>query len=249
MIEVLKEFKVCPPKIAAQLARAGGWNRYGEPNYRVVWGWSRLTWIGGKWEDWEHGRLKSIAYEYRQVPKYEAFDRWHVEKWMPPEFYGSPREWEQNTLEIPEDEYGNPEVGAPALLSLGPYPARGDYEHSFTVQTPNGEHLGLTAAVVEYVIAAIERSRYLVHKDKALSLQKLRDRQAAVELEWERHADAVLGDAFDGIGQGPRVYMPGEKPMRDAKLLGPDGRPAARGILAKPQGVVEPTREQTLSLS
>ena len=36
---------------ARALALAGGRNRFGEPNYRAVWGWSRLDWIGGKWED------------------------------------------------------------------------------------------------------------------------------------------------------------------------------------------------------
>jgi hypothetical protein len=31
--------------------RAGDMNRYGEPNFRVVWGGSRLAWIGGRWTD------------------------------------------------------------------------------------------------------------------------------------------------------------------------------------------------------
>ncbi len=40
-----------PADVARELALAGGCNRFGEPNYRAVWGWSRLDWIGGKWED------------------------------------------------------------------------------------------------------------------------------------------------------------------------------------------------------
>src|SRR5205807_600843 len=83
-----------PESVRRRLRLAGGINRYGEPNYRVVWGWSRLTWIGGKWEDRdEHGRLRRETVQLRQVPKYIPHNRWHIERWCPPELYGSPADW------------------------------------------------------------------------------------------------------------------------------------------------------------
>ena len=51
MIRVLREAKEAPADIQERIARAGGSNRFGEPNFRVVWGWSRLSWIGGRWID------------------------------------------------------------------------------------------------------------------------------------------------------------------------------------------------------
>jgi len=73
---------------------AGGCNRYGEANYRAVWGWNRLAWIGGKFEERDPatGSLLREVVELRQEPKYAAVNRWHIERWVPPEVYGSPRQ-------------------------------------------------------------------------------------------------------------------------------------------------------------
>src|SRR5712692_7117717 len=58
MILVVRETHDTPETVAHRLERAGGLNRYGESNYRAVWGWNRLAWIGGKFEDRdEHGAL------------------------------------------------------------------------------------------------------------------------------------------------------------------------------------------------
>ena len=51
MIRVLRETHDTPEAVARRLERAGGLNCFGEPNYRAVWGWNRLAWIGGKFED------------------------------------------------------------------------------------------------------------------------------------------------------------------------------------------------------
>ncbi len=131
--------------------QAGGINRYGETNYRAVWGWNRLAWIGGKFEDRDQrGDLLREVVELRREPKYPAVNRWHIERWMPPESYGSPRQWYAQTV---ERENG---VSIPAL---GPYPYRGDYEHCFTLQTPSGAFVQLTAAAAEHIAHVIEFSR------------------------------------------------------------------------------------------
>jgi len=92
MIRVLRETHGTPEAVARRLERAGGINRYGEPSYRAVWGWNRLAWIGGKFEDRDdHGVLLRERIELRKEPKYPAVNRWHIERWLPPETYGSPR--------------------------------------------------------------------------------------------------------------------------------------------------------------
>ncbi len=94
MVEVMRESHFAP-----RVWRRGSWwlagaMCLGEANFRVVWGWNRLAWIGGKFEDRdEHGRLIREVVELRQEPKYPAVNRWHMEKWMPAETYGSPRNW------------------------------------------------------------------------------------------------------------------------------------------------------------
>src|SRR5262249_34374229 len=70
-IVVVRETHEAPENVARRLELAGGRNRFGEANYRAVWGWSRLAWIGGKFEDRdEHGALIRERIELRKEPKY-----------------------------------------------------------------------------------------------------------------------------------------------------------------------------------
>ncbi len=146
MILVVRETHATPQSVAHRLARAGGSNRFGDPNYRAVWGWNRLAWIGGKFEEHDPstGSFLREVIELRQEPKYPAVNRWHIEKWLPPELYGSPRQWYAQTI---ERENG---VCTPAL---GPYPSRGEYEHCFTLEGPRGEFLQLTPTIAEHARA------------------------------------------------------------------------------------------------
>ena len=102
MILVLRETHEAPGGVARALESAGGRNWFGEPNYRAVWGWSRLDWIGGKWEDRDagSGALLREVVQMRREPKYLPHDRWHIERWMPAESYGSPEEWAAQTGEF-----------------------------------------------------------------------------------------------------------------------------------------------------
>src|SRR5215469_12757063 len=115
MISIIRESHETPADVVRELALAGGCNPFGEPNYRAVWGWSRLDWIGGKWEDRDpaNGSLVREVVEVRREPKYTPLDRWHIERWMPAESYGSPAEWYAQTLEI---------ANGRNIPALGPYP-------------------------------------------------------------------------------------------------------------------------------
>ena len=198
MIHVLRETHEPPALVEDRLTRAGGCNRFGEPNYRAVWGWNRLAWIGGQFEDRdEHGALLRERIELRLEPKYPAFNRWHVERWVPPEAYGSPRAWYAQTLEF---------VNGRSVLALGPYPSRGDYEHCFTLEGLRGEFLQLTPTVAEYVARAIEWSR----------VQPRLTRRAAIESREHRHDREFDAWAYDLLGAGvpafhrqPFIVVPG----------------------------------------
>jgi hypothetical protein len=183
MIHILRETHETPVYVARELALAGGCNLFGEANYRAVWGWSRLDWIGGKWEDRDpmSGALVREVVELRREPKYTPHNRWHIERWMPPDSYGSPAEWHAQTIEI---------VNGRNIPALGPYPSRGDYEHCFTLEGPHGEFVQLTPAVARHIARAIETSRGVPNTKKREALE---ERARHEEREYENYAGAVLG--------------------------------------------------------
>lgn len=184
MIYVIRETHEASDEVTRELLLAGGVNRFGEANYRAVWGWSRLDWIGGKWEDHDavSGTLLREVIELRREPKYLPHDRWHIERWMPPESYGSPQEWHAATSEF---------VGGRNVAALGPYPSRGDYEHCFTVEGPRGEFLQLTPAVARHVARAIETSHGIASAKKKEALE---DRARREEREYDAWAMDALGE-------------------------------------------------------
>jgi hypothetical protein len=196
MIRVVRETQETPDAVAHRLACAGGANRYGEPNYRAVWGWNRLAWIGGKFEDRdEHGALLRERVELRMEPKYPAVNRWHIERWLAPETYGSPRAWYAQTI---ERENG---ISIPAL---GPYPSRGEYEHCFTLESPRGEFVQLTPTIAEHIARAIECSRNLA---RTKSRSRLYDREQQKERSYDQWAYDVMDDAVPAFHHQPFVTV------------------------------------------
>src|ERR1051326_3496011 len=136
MIQIIREKYNTPESVQRRLVLAGGVNRFGEANYRAVWGWNRLTWIGGKFIDRdETGAVIREVVKLRREPKYPQVNRWHIERWLPPETYGSPRLWYAQTTAREDGE---------SVPALGPYPVRGEYEHCFTLETQRGDFLQLT---------------------------------------------------------------------------------------------------------
>ncbi len=185
MIRVIRETHETPAAVSERIARAGGTNRYGEPNFRVVWGGSRLAWIGGRWTDRDaHGNVIREAIELRQEPKYIPADRWHIEKWMPPEAYGTPEEWYARTIETEDG------ICVPAL---GAYPSRGEYEHCFTLENAGGEFMPLSPAACDWIVRAVEWAR---RQPRNAARKAISTREARQEQTWDRTADDVLDDAM-----------------------------------------------------
>lgn len=176
-----------PNWVKARLVTVGGRNRYGEPNYRVVWSSTRLETVGGEWDDHsESGIWIRTVVETRCVPKYWTHpDRWIVERWMPPEQYGSPATWHQCTTEY---------IRGQAVAQLGPYPERGDYELAFVVEDRSGRFVQLTEAIVEGIVRCIEASRNFSAAEKKAALYRREERkQEDIRKENEDiAADAML---------------------------------------------------------
>lgn len=189
MIQVIRETQEAPESVHERLRLAGGTNRFGEPMYRVVWGWSRLTWMGGKWTDRdESGNFVREVVQLRETPKYPQLNRWHVEKWCPPEMYGSPRLWWAQTVQRENGEF---------IPALGPYPSRGEYEHSFVIEGPKGEFVQLTPTIVEQVARRIEFSRNYSLAQRRVAALAQHEREDKAYLDWA--VDAMESPAFSGM--------------------------------------------------
>lgn len=193
-IQVTRETHEAAPSVHERLKRAGGTNRFGEPNFRVVWGGSRLGWIGGRWIDRDlHGNVIREAIELRREPKYMPVNRWHIERWMPPESYGSPEQWYAQTIETEDG------IRIPAL---GPYPSRGEYEHCFTLAGTNGEFLALSPAACDWIVRAIEWAR---RRPAMLAKQAITRRESRRECGWDRLADDIFDDSVPAFHARPFV--------------------------------------------
>jgi hypothetical protein len=197
MIHVVRETHETPGNVAWRLERAGVRNRFSEANYRAVWGWSRLAWIGGKFEERNPatGSLLREVVELRLEPKYAAVNRWHIERWVPPEVYGSPRAWFAQTMEL---------AGGRSVPALGPYPSRGEYEHCFTLEGPRGEFVQLTASVAEKIARAIEWSR---RQPRVARRRAVEERQGREERRYDAWAYGLLDDGVPGFHRQPFVTV------------------------------------------
>lgn len=194
MIHILRETHTAPASLELRLARAGGLNRFGEANFRAVWGWSRLTWIGGKWTDTDaHGNFTREIVELREVPKYFPHDRWHIERWMPAESYGSPQKWYAQTIE---------RADGIAIPALGPYPHRGEYEHCFALQGSRGEFIPLSPAACELVVHVVEFARAQPAQEHRAALLRREEQRGR---EWQAHADAIFSDSAPAFHGAPFV--------------------------------------------
>jgi hypothetical protein len=198
MIRVTRESHSPPESVMRRITAAGGLNRFGEPNFRVVWGGSRLSWIGGKWEDRDpaSGELIREVCGVRLEPKYAPLNRWHVERWCPPEIYGSPEQWLEQTGEF---------VDGTTIAALGPYPSRGEYEHVLTLEGSRGEFVQLTPAIVEQLCRMVEASRR-VSRERGRAALYQRDNRA--DERYDSWADTLLADtgpAFHGV---PHAVVP-----------------------------------------
>src|SRR5450755_4737210 len=144
--EAVTHFK-CPAHVARELRLAGGENPYGEPMFRVIWGYDRIVPITGEWQEFEQfaatltdkvtgfaqvrhfTKLKRSVIETRFQPKYLPGNCWHLEKWCPCEF--TPEQWK---------ELGEEVIQGLTIDTSGPYPEHGEYELCYPLTHDGTSH-------------------------------------------------------------------------------------------------------------
>jgi hypothetical protein len=199
----------CPENVAEELRIAGGVNRFGEPNFRCVWGWNRIVPITGEWQEFEQvqatlrdkftgysesrvvTQLKSSVIETRMVPKYMPANAFHLEMWRPPEEYGTPEQWGKAGEEV---------IGLQTVDTAGPFPSRGEYELCYPIThdgTSHGQPIPLIPAVVAEIV------RMIVYGRNSFSLAQ---RRAAIEQELVRKEEGFVRTTQDVLKNSLRPF-------------------------------------------
>lgn len=190
-----------PLNIEERVTNAGGLNRFGEPLYRIIWGFERIVPIIGFWFtgfDWMGNPVQSDVPETRMEPKYEPADRWHLEMWRPPEEYGTPETWRQQGLEV---------YGGYTCDTAGEFPSRGDYELVLTFDS-NGTSIPLTPTTAEWIIQLLRASIDLTfqQRQRAIEQRELRKSKSRVNRMAGEMRDKMKPFAGENF-----VVVPGSK--------------------------------------
>jgi hypothetical protein len=180
LVEVVSETHDTPEYITEALIQVGGLNRFGKPNYRVIWGGNRQGWVNGK-----------LELLYKLIPP-RALNRWIVEKWLPAEEWWGPRETWWQTKEDGVD-------------LLGPYPEEGEYEHLLTIEGPNNEFLQLSPEIVRWMPLRIEAA--MKKWNPRLSREAIYKREAKLDERYLNWADMVMDDNATWL-HTPHEYLP-----------------------------------------
>jgi hypothetical protein len=221
------EHHVCPEHIAESLRVAGGENRFGEPNFRVVWGYDRIVPMTGKWEEWakygamltdkmtgytetrEFMKLEKEIVETRYVPKYLPGNCWHLEMWRPPEEYGSPEDWRKAGEEV---------LQGMTVDTAGPFPERGEYELCYPLTddaTSRGRPLPLIDDLVSELVKMIQFSR------ERFTFQQ---RRAAIEQREARKDEGFIQRTMAMFKDSMRPFA-GEDFVTVPQLVDKHGKP------------------------
>ncbi len=216
MVQITRETHETPEWVNQLTRTIGGVNVFGEPNFRIVWGWNRLCWMGGLFEDRnpETKELIRAVFEMRREPTYWMNpERWHLEIWVAPSKYGSPEDWYSSTKVV------HPSIPFVTLAGLGPYPSRGEYECAFTFETRAGEFARLTPERVSFVCGLFRLSRGKSREDMRADRAKHEQHKAAAR---DREFDEVLtfDEAFHGgvTNLNPRAWIDKKQEHRRAAL-------------------------------
>lgn len=224
-VEVLREYDLrTEARFQKTINRKVGLNPYGEPLYRVVWGWGRLDWIAGLCDRYsDSGQWLAEEYGLWREPKYsylgaDQLNRWIVEKWIHPEMYGTREMWEEQTTEI---------EGARNTQALGPYPSRGEYELSFILQEPDTaatrragiaqDYIQLTDDAVSMIVAVAERSREI---EGAKRKQVLEEQEAKKEADFKSEMKDLWDDSAVAFGGNPNSTQANAPMHNTGKMLG-----------------------------
>jgi hypothetical protein len=195
----------CPPEFQERVTQAGGVNRYGEPNFKIVWSETETMRAGG---EWSHDGFIG----YRDVPKYRGPGCWVILQWNAPELYGTP-----------ESYYVQNYDESSGLQTLGEFPYRGRYEilYALVHKERKGneliiERMPLNNFLLTTVLPIVMNSRGVSYERKKLAHEELKAKQDEAELNQIEAARRDAAMAFGGNAFSSRTGC--RTPLLDKKI-------------------------------
>ena len=180
----LAERLECPEGVTRFLTDVFGVNRFGEPLFRIIWGQTETMQVAGRW-----------GYEDKLIGHNQPC--WILQRWMPPELYGTPEMYYTLTAD--------PGTG---LAMLGEYPEQGRYETIVMLQekrydSSTGQLIIETIPLNEEIV---ERLMYVCIAAQEMTAWERKAAQDAQEAYDNTQAVAKISDRlFDSL---PSFYGP-----------------------------------------
>lgn len=167
------ETRKCPQEYQERLTRMFGKNRYGEPNFKIVWNQSQFLRMGNIWRD-ERGNEVPC---YKDTYQGDGQPSWMIMRWMPPEHYGSPATYYRNNLDQ-----------GTGLFFTGEYPWKGRYEIAQSLISKDlvgGKlvitHMPLCHFMIDMVIPMIIQWQQLTEEERMAAKQLAEQEQLKAE--------------------------------------------------------------------
>lgn len=186
----------CPRVFADRINRVGGFNLFGKPNFKMVWGMGGekecLFRAGGQWSG--NGQVTRRGYRDLLLSGDPA---WVLLQWQPPEKYGNPASYYVANY----DEGTN-------LQTLGEYPYRGRYEIILPLiwkGIVNGrlviEQMPLSSLLVDLIVPVIKESQGLSNVRKR---QLMLDHKEREDRSQQSQIESSLASAYPAFGSAAR---------------------------------------------
>lgn len=196
------ERRQCPPEYQEHINKLGGMNRFGEPNFLLVWGETQTQTIFGQKHDGSRGQHVMLQFG---VPA------WHLMEWKPPETFGTPGMWYAMTWDAAANTH-----------ALGDYPWRGLYipctfnlyvkkivgggirydKHGEVQELPGRlviDAMPLNYYILDLIIPNIFKSREMTleQKKRAIEAREAAEKNQRLQRGYDAYMDAT--PAFGGV--------------------------------------------------
>jgi hypothetical protein len=196
-----------PPEYQEYIAAIGGLNRFGEANFKIVWGQTETEYIWGTDANGRKGQ--HIVFKHQGIPS------WFIEAWKPPECFGTPElwyamSWDQETNTHTLGEY--PFRGLYMPVSFNLYVKRiigggmrysdpDEHGHCHVIETPARmeiDAMPLCFYILDLIIPNLLKEVDVTFEQKRVALmnRKLAESAAARQKAYDAYMDA--SPAFGG---------------------------------------------------
>lgn len=185
------ERQKCPQHYQDRINQIGGFNRYGEPNFKIAWAQTETTRQGGEWEA-EGDQFRG----YRDVYLGDGLPHWMLLQWADAgKSIAMPHLRPQSDVSF----YAENQCQKTGLQLLGGYPYRGSYQIALPLVAKWFEQGQLKIRAFSLSTEVMEMMVPIIKASMEVSLEaKLRFMKEESEKEDDEYARAV-DDAYHSV--------------------------------------------------